>query len=146
METLADGTAVFGVQDPEFISVTLRQQLVFTPRLTAQFHAQLFSSAIRFGQDFYGASLKGRRHLSLADLGPLAYTREQGSHEALANVNAVVRWEYRLGSTLYFVYTRSQGELPVQNGPAPTRLAPSQLLRGPLVETLLVKWTYWWES
>jgi hypothetical protein len=55
-----------------------------------------------------------------------------------------VRWEYRLGSTLFFVYTRSHSELPVVNGPAPDRVATSRVLRGPLTEGLLVKWSYWW--
>ncbi|HSN92038.1 MAG TPA: DUF5916 domain-containing protein, partial [Anaeromyxobacteraceae bacterium] len=48
VETLPDDTAVFGLQEPEFLSVTVRQQVVFTPRLSAQIYAQLFGSAVRF--------------------------------------------------------------------------------------------------
>ncbi len=73
IETLGDRTAVFGVQDPEFISLTLRQQLVFTPRLSAQLYAQIFSAAVRWAGAFYGASLEGRRDLSYSDLAPIAY-------------------------------------------------------------------------
>ncbi|BDG01361.1 carbohydrate binding family 9 domain-containing protein [Anaeromyxobacter oryzae] len=146
IETLPDETAVFGDQDPEFLSVTVRQQLVFTPRLTAQLYAQLFTSAIRYGRDFYGASLPQRRRVSTSDLAPLAYPGAPGGHDAVANVNAVVRWEYRLGSTLYVVYTRSQRELPAQGAPAPTSVAPAGLFRGPTIETVLVKWAWWWET
>jgi hypothetical protein len=144
VETREDGpepVAIFGVQDPEFLSLTLRQQLVFTPRLTAQLYVQLFSSAIRWGPRFYEASLAGRRRVSLADLVESDATPDPRSHEAVVNLNAVVRWEYRLGSTLFFVYTRSQSELP---GAVGTSLAAPRLFRGPLSETLLVKLSYWW--
>ncbi len=144
IETLGDGTAVFGVQDPEFVSLTLRQQLVFTPRLSAQLYAQLFSAAVRWGGTFYGAALAGRRDLSHSDLVPVAYAGAPASHEAALNVNAVLRWEYRLGSTLYLVYTRSQRELPEPAGGAvPGGLESPALFRGPVVDTLLVKWSWW---
>jgi hypothetical protein len=146
VETLPGETAVFARQDPEFLSLTLRQQLVFTPRLTAQLYAQVFSSAIRFGREFRGAALSGKRQLRPSDLTPVAYGEDAGSHDAVVNVNAVVRWEYRLGSTLFFVYTRSQSELPVADGPAPTSLASGRMLRGPTTASVLVKWSYWWDG
>jgi uncharacterized protein DUF5916 len=144
IETLGDRTAVFGVQDPEFISLTLRQQLVFTPRLSAQLYAQVFSAAVRWGGAFYGASLEGRRDLSYSDLAPIAYAGSPASHDAVVNVNAVLRWEYRLGSTLYLVYTRSQRELPPSGGrEVPGGLGAPELFRGPAADTLLVKWSWW---
>jgi hypothetical protein len=144
IETLEDDTAVFGDGDPEFISVTLRQQLVFTPRLSAQVYAQFFSSAFRWGPTFYGASLRGRRDLSYSDLAPIAYGEDPASHDAVVNVNAVLRWEYRLGSTLYLVYTRSQAELPPpEGGFVPAGLGTPDLFRGPVTDSFLVKWTWW---
>jgi hypothetical protein len=146
VDTLDGDTAVFGLQDALLLSVTLRQQLVFTPRLSAQVYAQLFSSAIRFGDTYYGAGLRGRRHLSMEELAPIAYDGDASSHDAVANVNAVLRWEYRLGSTMYLVYTRSQSELPVAAGVGvPRSIAPSDLLRGPVTETVLAKLSYWWD-
>ncbi len=60
------------------------------------------------------------------------------------NVNAVLRWEYRLGSTLYLVYTRSQRELPPSGGrEVPGSLGAPELFRGPAADTLLVKWSWW---
>jgi hypothetical protein len=144
IETREDGTAIFGEQDPEFVSLTLRQQLVFTPRLSAQLYAQVFSSAIRWRDTFYGASIGGRRDLSHRDLVPVAYDGSPAAHDAVVNVNAVLRWEYRLGSTLYVVYTRSQSELPAGGGErVPGGLGSPDLFRGPLVETFLVKWSWW---
>jgi hypothetical protein len=145
IETLEDDTAVFGEQDALLLSTTLRQQLVFTPRLTAQLYAQLFSSALRFHDGFYGASLQGRRHLAMADLVPVDYSKDPSSHDAVVNLNAVLRWEYRLGSTMYVVYTRSQSEFPAVEGRASRSIAPSDLFRGPTIESLLVKLSYWWD-
>ncbi|WP_242343840.1 DUF5916 domain-containing protein [Anaeromyxobacter terrae] len=146
VETLPDGTAIFGLQDPIFLSLTLRQQLVFTPRLSAQLYAQLFTSAVRYGRDFYGASLQGRSRLPLSELGPTPYSGSPDSHDAVVNVNAVVRWEYRLGSTLFFVFTRSQSELPFRDGSVPSGMAAPQLFRGRTTESVLVKWSYWWDA
>lgn len=143
VETTDDGTAVFGVQDPEFISLTLRQQVVFTPRLTAQVYAQVFSSAIRWGGTFYGAPLAGRRDLSWSDLAPVAYAGDPRSHDAVVNLNAVLRWEYRLGSTLFLVYTRSQSELPAADGDPPTGIGAPDLFRGAATDTFFVKWSWW---
>jgi hypothetical protein len=140
-----DGTAVFREEIPEFVSVTLRQGLVFTPRLSAQVYAQLFASAIRFRGGFWGAPLAGRRRLNISELQPVSYAGDPATHDAVGNVNAVLRWEYRLGSTLFLVYTRSQTELPVESGPAPSGLGPTRLFRGPLTESFLVKWSYWLE-
>ncbi|MFT3913436.1 MAG: DUF5916 domain-containing protein [Anaeromyxobacteraceae bacterium] len=144
IETLGDGTAVFGVQDPEFLSLTLRQQLVFTPRLTAQLYVQFFSQAIRWGSTFYGASIVGRRDLSHSDLVPITYDKDPSAHDAVVNVNAVLRWEYRLGSTIYVVYTRSQSELPPPGDRAPPDgIGTPELFRGPKVDSFMVKWTWW---
>jgi hypothetical protein len=146
IETLPDSTAVFGLQHPKFVSVTLRQQLVFTPRLSAQIYAQYFASVITYGSTFYGTSIAGKRQVALSDLAPVTYAGGADSRESVLNLNAVLRWEYRLGSTLYLVYTRSQSELPAGAGPIPVGLAPSGLFAGPVDQTVLVKWTYWWET
>ncbi|MGC3996296.1 MAG: DUF5916 domain-containing protein [Anaeromyxobacter sp.] len=145
IETREDGVAIFGDQHPEFISLTLRQQLVFTPRLSAQVYAQLFSSSIRWGGTFHGAQLSGRRTLSYRELAPVAYAADPRSHDAVLNLNLVLRWEYRLGSTLYAVYTRSQQELPVTEGLPPASLASGRLLDGPVIDSVMVKWSYWWQ-
>ncbi|MGQ0507176.1 MAG: DUF5916 domain-containing protein [Myxococcaceae bacterium] len=141
VETGDDNLAVFGEQDPAFLSITLREQVVITPRLTAQLYAQLFSESIRYGS-FFSASLTGRDRLQLAELTPYAYSGQPFSHGSQLNLNAVLRWEYGLGSTLFFVYTRSQTE-PVSDS-APASVLPSRLFAGPVSQTFLVKWSYWW--
>ena len=145
VDTLADDTAVFGLQNPTFFSVTLRQQVVLSPKLTAQVYAQLFSNAIRYDA-FYGVGLGGEEHVSYRDLLPLDYGSNPNFHQSVLNLNAVLRWEYRLGSTLYLVYTRSQSELPTPVGEAvSTSVLPSRLFSGPVAESVLLKWSYWWD-
>lgn len=65
-------------------------------------------------------------------------------------MNIVLRWEYRLGSTLFLVYQRAQAELgyadaPGDRSPAAT-LEPRGLAAGPAVDTVQVKWTYRWSG
>jgi hypothetical protein len=143
VDTLPDGTGIFGRQNPMFVSATLRQQVVFTPRLTAQLYVQLFSQAIRWGSDFYGVPLEGRERIDLSDLAPVSYGADPASHDAVVNVNAVLRWEYRVGSTFYLVYTRSQSELPVTAAAPPSSLGSPRLLDGPVTDSVMVKWTWW---
>ncbi len=136
--------AIFGWQNPQFLSVTLRQQVVMTPRLTFQVYAQLFSGSVRYGP-FYSASLEGRQYLPASALAFTDYAGNANGHASALNLNAVLRWEYRLGSTLFFVYSHGQQEralLPGQQASA--SLLPSQLFQGPATDTFMVKFTYWW--
>ncbi len=138
-----DGNAIFGNQDPMFLSLTLRQQMVITPVLTFQVYAQLFSGAVRYSS-FYAAPLADRTEIAAVALAPASYGGNPNGHAAALNVNAVLRWEYRLGSTIYFVYSHSQQERALLPGEAvPTGVFPSQLFAGPGSDTFLVKWTYW---
>jgi hypothetical protein len=137
---LVDGHAIFGFQDPAFLSVTLRQQVVMTPRLSFQVYAQLFSGVVNYGA-FSSAPLDGQNAISGTALSPASYAGNPNGHAAALNLNAVLRWEYRLGSTVYFVYTHSQQERAVST--PSTSVWPSQLFAGPANDTFLVKWTYW---
>src|SRR5207248_7104465 len=132
VDTLDGGhTAAFGDQHAEFLSVTLREQVVLSPRLTAQVYAQLFSGAVSYGQ-FYSASLDGAGHLPISSLALFDYGGDANGHSSALVLDAVLRWEYRLGSTLFLVYTRSQSELPPAPGQtASTKVAPAALFEGP---------------
>ncbi len=139
-----DGRHLFGDLDPRAMSLTLRQLLVLTPRLTLQAYAQVFSAYGRYGP-FYEASAGPNRRLLLTDLRPTQIDFDPNFHEAALNLNVVLRWEYRLGSTLFFVYTRAQSELPPEAGsPRRTELFPHQLMQGPTTDMWLIKWSYQW--
>ncbi|HYO72181.1 MAG TPA: DUF5916 domain-containing protein [Archangium sp.] len=134
----------FGDLHSEFASITLRQQWVVTPRLTLQAYAQLFTDFGRYGA-FYEARSRGAPIRVDRDLVPSNYVGPPGFHDAALNLNLVLRWEYRLGSTLFFVYSRAQQEGAYPRGVTPpATLLPGNLFSGPTNDAFLVKWSYWW--
>ncbi len=144
LDTDGAGQALFGFQDPAFLSVTLRQQLVLSPRLTLQVYAQLFSEAVRYGPGWWSAPLAGKQSLAGSQLLPSGPPADDpNAHSSALNLNAVLRWEYRLGSTLFLVYTRSQAEAAPGLGPVATSALPSRLFNGPANDTFMLKWSYW---
>lgn len=145
LELANDRVAVFGAQDPAFLSLTLRQQLVITPRLTLQAYAQLFSDVVRYGP-FYAAPLDGVTTVAAAAVSPFPWEGgTRNSHASSLNVNVVLRWEYRLGSTLFLVYSHSQQEFVPRDGvPLSTSEWPVRLFDGPAVDTVMLKWSFWW--
>ena len=124
--------------------MTLRQLVVLTPRFTLQAYAQLFTGYGRYGPFYRGEASPGGV-LRLADLVPTDARSDPNFHTSGLNINLVARWEYRLGSTLYLVYSRSQQEPSPEAGVgASASLAPSTLLRGPSTDTVLLKANYAW--
>jgi hypothetical protein len=141
----SNGDLLFADLDSPVFSVILRQMVVLTPRLTFQFYAQLFTDWGRYDPSYRGTPAGGK--VRTADLVPDAGSISPAAafqHTAL-NLNAVLRWEYRLGSTLYAVYTRSQQNPvwdPASGAFPPATLAPQW--GGPTADTFMVKWSYWW--
>jgi hypothetical protein len=135
------------------LSITLRQQLVLTPRLTLQAYAQLFTSAGRYGRFRVATPRGGKirfRDLKETSGSPdqLGYWDNPDFRSGTLMVNVVLRWEYRLGSTLFLVYSRAQEELgypdDAHDPSPPDTLGPRLLGPGPTSDVFLVKWSYWW--
>jgi hypothetical protein len=147
VETTATKKQLFAELTAPDISVTLRQQLLLTPRLTLQVYAQIFVSAGRYGPTYTGSAPAGGRIRS-ADLVPGGVpTTSPDFHATRLNLSAVLRWEYRLGSTLYLVSTRAAAESGLAAGQRPAfGLGPVGLGRGPTTDTVLVKWTWYWSA
>src|SRR5262249_42186964 len=98
---------IFGRLDALSVGGTLRASYTFTPRLTLQTYAQVFLASGHF-TDLKAASALPGEKIRLADLTALptlqtAPTPSPDFEEAALNLNVVFRWEYRLGSTLFFV-------------------------------------------
>jgi hypothetical protein len=140
---------VFGRLQAESAGATLRASYAFTPRLTLQAYAQLFLASGHY-TDFSsvprGASPPQIPLDSLRPYVLLPGAANPDFEQAALNVNVVLRWEYRLGSTLFLVYSRSQiptvDLTPEQAG----QLNLGAIARGAAVDTLLVKLSYWWAS
>jgi hypothetical protein len=125
---------------------------VITRRVTLQGYAQLFTTYGRYGP-FYSAP-RDARLVSFSDLAPrprpsLAEAPNSAIpefHTGALNVNLVLRWEYRTGSTLFVVYTRGQVEADWSGRDPPFSLAPQALASGPTIDTILVKWSHYFSG
>jgi len=146
MPPVADGSLLFGKLSARSVSATLRATYTFTPQLTLQAYTQLFLASGRY------TDLRAITPLATVTQAELAATPMLTSvvpspdfQDAAVNVNVVFRWEWRLGSTLYFVYTHSQ--IPRVAMPmVPATLSPGALGHGSSSDVLLVKLSYWWAS
>jgi hypothetical protein len=135
----------FGAQTAASVGATLRASYTFTPELSLQFYTQLFLASVHYGPFFVAAKTAFRERVNLSELVPAgAPPTNPDTEQATLNVNLVLRWEYRLGSTLFFVYTRAQTPaLTVPPlGAASFELAP--IWRGHAADdVVLVKLAYW---
>src|SRR5262249_27811078 len=84
---------LFGLQDSQNFSATLRQTVVFSPTLTLQAYAQVFSAFAHYPQYYEGAVQEGAS-LNLDALRPTTSASSYDFHTAALNVNVVLRWEY----------------------------------------------------
>ncbi len=136
---------LFADLQSSYLSLTLRQSWIITPRLTLQAYAQLFTDYGIYGPYFEGATDETRRPIHFDELVPTESTTDASFYETALNLNVVLRWEYRLGSTLFLVYTRSQAGFPTPDGVRPARtLLPNDLGRGAATDAVMVKWSYYW--
>jgi hypothetical protein len=141
------GEYLLGHLDAKSLGATLRATYTFAPRLTLTAYAQLFLASGHYtGFLSYQSNPSGPRPIvQLADLRPAPPPSSNPDFEqGVLNANVVLRWEYRLGSLLYLVYTRSQ----VPN----VSLAPGEeatldlgaARRAPAADVLILKVSYWW--
>jgi hypothetical protein len=133
----------FGTQTAASIGATVRAAFTFTPELSLQWYTQLFLARVHYGPLFEITRPAG----SIVRLADLTMPDTSGAmpdtERATLNVNVVLRWEYRLGSTLFLVYTRAQTPalVPGASG-ASFELRP--LLQGRAADNaLMLKLAYW---
>ena len=92
---------LFGARDTREAEAALRGQYIFTPTLSLQVFGQLFAARGRF-RDV--SVLAGPDDLRPVEGFP---KRRDFAYSAFTG-NAVLRWEYRLGSTLYVVWSQGR--------------------------------------
>jgi hypothetical protein len=147
VETTGSGGQLFAGLHAPYVSLTLRQLLLLSPKLTFQVYGQLFVARGTYGPYFTGSAPAGGR-IRAQDLVPGgAPSADPDFHRTALNLNAVLRWEYRLGSTLFLVYSRSATEAGLTDGQRPgSSLSPRGLGSGPTTDTFLVKWGWYWAA
>lgn len=140
-------TLVFGRLSATQVGATLRATAAFTPNLTLQTYAQLFVTRAHY-TDFstFSRAPGTTPRISLSELAPMEDRPSTNPDFERAGLNAslILRWEYRLGSLLYVVYTRAQTPQNVL-GPGQTpRLDIGALPRAPAADVLFLKLSWWW--
>jgi hypothetical protein len=112
---------LLAAQHARSVSATLRATWAFTPRLTLQGYAQLFTAGISYGTPLRAVVGPGRRTVTLDELRPATAADQapnQDDRQAGLNVNLILRWEWRTGSTFYLVYAHQSSNdfTPPQTG------------------------------
>jgi hypothetical protein len=135
---------IFGDLGASSFATTARVNLTITPRLALQTFAQLFLASGHYDnfRSFVSAGGgPGSQNVRLDALAPTgAPVQNPDFVDVSLNLNVVLRWEYSLGSILYFVFNRSQTPASALVLDQPATLGFTQLGRAPAVDTLLLKW------
>ena len=154
---------IVGRLEQRTASLTARASYAFTPALSFQFYAQPFISAGKYGAfrevGEPRADAFDDRFVSV-DAGGLVTTQDgyalDRNRDGVAdvtfgnpdfnvkelNTNAVLRWEYRPGSTLFLVWAHGRGGSNA-DGTFDLRRDASRLMELPSSNTLLLKASYW---
>lgn len=139
------GTYVFGELRARAVGGTLRASYTFTNRLTLQLYGQLFLVAKHYS-DFQSFSVSPAAPRPVIRLDELAAAPAPAvnpdSAETDLNLSAVLRWEFRPGSTLFLVYSRFQAPELMLDGEA--KLDFGALRRGPAADAIRLKLSYYW--
>lgn len=138
-----DAGHVFGKLRAQGLGLTLRSTYMFTPRLSLQAYGQAFLSASDY-TDYRLSPARGRAQIAKIDemrpiMGPLPFDADY--EDGTLNANIVMRWEYRLGSTFFLVYTHAQSDGGLLGVP---KFSGRWVTPRPSEETLLAKLLYWW--
>ena len=135
---------VLAPQQARSVSATLRATYSFTPRLTLQAYGQIFTAGISYGSQFSATvDHAGRPTVKLDDLRPAPATVDANERQVGLNLNLILRWEWRTGSTFYLVYAHQSSNDVKKGVPAGLDLgAELRTLEAPGVahgDSILVK-------
>lgn len=103
-----DKAALYGKRDVDGLDLTLRSSILFTHDLSLQVYNQFFWAKGRYDVSTYSLLAPSRTLI------PYASTANNDFNSTSLQTNVVLRWEYREGSTFYFVW--SHGRAFSENG------------------------------
>jgi Domain of unknown function (DUF5916)/Carbohydrate family 9 binding domain-like len=144
--TRQSGSYLFGNLKARSVGATLRTSYTFTNRLTLQVYGQLLLVAKHYSKfaSYEAGAGVDKPVIKLDQLMPTAAPADNpDSAETSLNINAVLRWEFRPGSTLFVVYSRYQApELAL--GGEDAKLDLGALRHGPSTDSIRIKLSYYW--
>lgn len=129
------GQAVFAMVDRDEYSLRIRANYAVTPDLTFELYTEPFAASGRY-HDF-GALAEARAR----SLVPTAPTGDFDYNLRSFRSNAVVRWEWRPGSTMYVVW--QQDRFADRTGGTARFSSLSDTLSAPGDNIVAVKFSYW---
>lgn len=140
----AAGEYVFGDLRARAVGATLRSSYAFTNRLTLQLYGQVLGVSKHYTnfRSFAIDPAAPRPVIRFEDMMPADAPPSRDSAATNLNVNAVLRWEFRPGSTLFLVYSRFQAPDLVLDGDA--KLDFGALRNGPATDAIRLKLSYYW--
>ena len=146
------GPEEFGTIDYRQLAMRTRMNFTATPNLSLQVYAEPFISSIDFSDlrivgDPRAKDIDDRYIPMPGDVEPFDYTQKQ------LRMNSVIRWEYRPGSTLFFVWSQNRDDaygsnvgsntgLPSAGSFSPGRDYRTLFERHPK-NTFMIKASYW---
>ena len=156
---------VLGRLDRQELSLTMRLDFAITPRLSFEFYAQPFVSAGVYSPLRLAADVRNVDYLARQDVleddrmnrpgegqtievdadrdGTVDFTFLDPNFRIVSlRTNAVVRWEFKPGSTLFFVWQQNRGQR-TSNGSDGIRGGLIDGFRGDGTNVLAVKVAYW---
>jgi len=139
---------VFAVLDQKTADVTIRADVLFSRDLSLQFYAQPYLTVGEYSRPKRLAepdSYEFEDPEGIPDFDPASIGNWNFEY-ASVNVNAVLRWEYRPGSTLYIVWKQGRDSFDSGFSSGPDfrpELSASGMFDSEPENTFLVKLTYW---
>lgn len=94
---------LFASRDYRSADLTARANVIFNPSLSLQLYSQLFAARGRYRDYTLLASPEELRDFD-------AYPKRRDFTATALTANAVLRWEYRPGSSVYVVWQRASGD------------------------------------
>jgi hypothetical protein len=132
----------FARLDQETLAITMRMNWTATPTLSFQFYGQPFVSAGSFSN---WRQLGAPRAPGYSDrFRPYGNgARPSGFNVKQFNSNAVMRWEYRPASALFLVWQQGRNQDDLNRGSFEGQRDVRDLFAAPPQNTLLMKFSYW---
>lgn len=140
---------LFGELEAASLSATLSGTYTFLPTLTLQVYGQAFMAFGRYSAFSRYPVQEGKLppHILLSDLRPSEAPGpdlDPNFTSGTFNANVVIRWEYRMGSLVYVVYTHSQNDGTTPPPGQAGQLDFRQIVPRKAADVFLLKASYWW--
>lgn len=128
---------VFGELESRILNLTTRANITFTPTLSFQLYVQPYLATGHYGRIY---ELKAPRSYEFAPY-DLGYSPD--FNQKSLRGNAVLRWEYRPGSTLYLVWSQNRYEGIADPGDFSPQRDFRTLMRTQGENVFMMKVNYW---